>query len=102
MNKELEMDKYKHELQVEAWGHMVVECLPISTRAKNCLRNGNIITIGELVDRSPLELSKTFGLGKVCLSQIMLALCWLGLALREDKTEPQWISRLRKECRNDL
>lgn len=56
-----------------------VESLGLSVRANNCLRNANIKTIGELVQRTEAELWKTRGFGKKSLQEIKDELARIGL-----------------------
>lgn len=58
-----------------------VEELELSVRANNCLRNANITTIGELVQKTEAELMKTKNFGKKSLQEIKDELARLGLSL---------------------
>ncbi len=58
-----------------------VEELELSVRANNCLRNANITTIGELVQKTEAELMKTKNFGKKSLQEIKDELTRLGLSL---------------------
>jgi len=58
-----------------------VEELELSVRANNCLRNANITSIGELVQRTEAELMKTKNFGKKSLQEIKDELTRLGLSL---------------------
>jgi DNA-directed RNA polymerase subunit alpha len=58
-----------------------VEELELSVRANNCLRNANITTIGELVQRTEAELMKTKNFGKKSLQEIKDELARIGLSL---------------------
>ncbi len=58
-----------------------VEELELSVRANNCLRNANITTIGELVQRTEAELMKTKNFGKKSLQEIKDELQRIGLSL---------------------
>jgi DNA-directed RNA polymerase subunit alpha len=64
-----------------AWLGKSVEELELSVRANNCLRNANITTIGELVQRTEAELMKTKNFGKKSLQEIKDELGRIGLAL---------------------
>lgn len=71
-------------LGVEAantWLGKSVEELELSVRANNCLRNANITTIGELVQRTEAELMKTKNFGKKSLQEIKDELARIGLSL---------------------
>jgi DNA-directed RNA polymerase subunit alpha len=67
--------------QVNAWLGKSVEELELSVRANNCLRNANITTIGELVQRTEAELMKTKNFGKKSLQEIKDELARIGLSL---------------------
>lgn len=58
-----------------------VEELELSVRANNCLRNANIATIGELVQKTEVELMKTKNFGKKSLQEIKDELLRIGLSL---------------------
>ncbi len=64
-----------------AWLGKSVEELELSVRANNCLRNANITTIGELVQRTEAELMKTKNFGKKSLQEIKDELARIGLSL---------------------
>jgi DNA-directed RNA polymerase subunit alpha len=66
---------------VNAWLGKSVEELELSVRANNCLRNANITTIGELVQRTEAELMKTKNFGKKSLQEIKDELARIGLTL---------------------
>lgn len=63
------------------WLVKSVEELELSVRANNCLRNANITTIGELVQRTEAELMKTKNFGKKSLQEIKDELARIGLSL---------------------
>jgi DNA-directed RNA polymerase subunit alpha len=58
-----------------------VEELELSVRANNCLRNANITSIGELIQRTEAELMKTKNFGKKSLQEIKDELTRIGLSL---------------------
>ena len=79
-----EMEMGTATLGVEAantWLGKSVEELELSVRANNCLRNANITTIGELVQRTEAELMKTKNFGKKSLQEIKDELARIGLSL---------------------
>ena len=79
-----EMDMGGATLGAEAantWLGKSVEELELSVRANNCLRNANITTIGELVQRTEAELMKTKNFGKKSLQEIKDELARIGLSL---------------------
>ena len=55
--------------------------LELSVRAANCLKNANIKSIGELVQRSENEMLKTKNFGKKSLNEIKEVLLEMGLEL---------------------
>jgi DNA-directed RNA polymerase subunit alpha len=81
-----------------------VEELELSVRSSNCLKNGNIRTIGELIGRSEDELSKVRNFGKKSLSEIKDKLKEWGLSLgMNDLSVIQGTARIpvKKEEGND-
>ena len=58
-----------------------VDELELSVRAYNCLKNADIRTIGELVQRSEAEMLKTKNFGRKSLSSIKTILAEMGLQL---------------------
>jgi len=58
-----------------------VEELELSVRANNCLRNANITSIGELIQKTEAELMKTKNFGKKSLQEIKDELARIGLSL---------------------
>ena len=66
-----------------------VEELELSVRSYNCLKNANIRTIGELVQKSEPEMLRTKNFGRESLNEIkeILQNMGLGLGMRiEDQT----------------
>ncbi len=62
--------------------------LELSVRAANCLKNDNIIYIGDLVQRTEAEMLKTPNFGRKSLNEIKYILTSMGLQLGMDV--PQW------------
>jgi DNA-directed RNA polymerase subunit alpha len=58
-----------------------VEELELSVRSYNCLKNANIKTIGELVQRTESEMLKTKNFGRKSLNEIKEILASMGLSL---------------------
>jgi DNA-directed RNA polymerase subunit alpha len=58
-----------------------VEELELSVRANNCLRNANITSIAELIQRTEADLMKTKNFGKKSLQEIKDELNRIGLSL---------------------
>jgi len=55
--------------------------LELSVRAANCLKNANIKTIADLVQKSEMEMLKTKNFGKKSLNEIKEILTEMGLGL---------------------
>jgi DNA-directed RNA polymerase subunit alpha len=58
-----------------------VEELELSVRSYNCLKNANIQTIGELVQKTEAEMLKTKNFGRKSLNEIKEILASMGLSL---------------------
>jgi DNA-directed RNA polymerase subunit alpha len=58
-----------------------VEELELSVRSYNCLKNANITTIRELVQKSEQEMLKTKNFGRKSLNEIKEILSAMGLSL---------------------
>ena len=58
-----------------------VEELELSVRSYNCLKNANIQTIGELVQKTEAEMLRTKNFGRKSLNEIKEILAGMGLAL---------------------
>lgn len=65
-----------------------VEELELSVRAANCLKNDNIVYIGDLVLKSETDMLKTPNFGRKSLNEIKKILADLGLSLGMDN--PDW------------
>ena len=65
-----------------------VDELELSVRATNCLKNENIVYIGDLVQKSNTELMRTPNFGRKSLTEIELTLGLLGLTL--GMNVPNW------------
>lgn len=76
-----------------------VEELELSVRSMNCLRNENIVYIGDLVAKSEGELLRTPNFGRKSLNEIKEVLVHLGLDLgmRVDGWPPENIEELAKK-----
>ena len=57
-----------------------VEELELSVRSYNCLKNANIQTIGDLVQKTEAEMLRTKNFGRKSLNEIKEILCGLGLS----------------------
>ncbi len=58
-----------------------VDEMELSVRSYNCLKNANIRTIGELVQKSEAEMLKTKNFGRKSLNEIKEVLTSMGLEL---------------------
>jgi DNA-directed RNA polymerase subunit alpha len=58
-----------------------VEELELSVRSYNCLKNANIQTIGELVQKTEAEMLRTKNFGRKSLNEIKEILGSMGLSL---------------------
>ena len=58
-----------------------VEELELSVRSYNCLKNANIKTIGDLVQKTEAEMLKTKNFGRKSLKEIKEILAEMGLSL---------------------
>ena len=65
-----------------------VEELELSVRSANCLKNDNIIYIGDLVQKSESEMLRTPNFGRKSLNEIKEVLTNMGLNLGQ--MIPEW------------
>ena len=65
-----------------------VEELELSVRSANCLKNDNIIYIGDLVQKTEGEMLRTPNFGRKSLNEIKEVLSQMGLSLGMDV--PSW------------
>ena len=81
--KEVEHDAAYEETQAELNAHLSrsVNELELSVRAANCLKNANIKTIEDLVQKTEMEMLKTKNFGKKSLNEIKEVLAEMGLSL---------------------
>lgn len=79
-------DDRKPEIRNENLNRSVEE-LELSVRSYNCLKNANIQTIGELVQKTEAEMLKTKNFGRKSLNEIkeILASMGLGLGMKIDE-----------------
>ncbi|MFI5111207.1 MAG: DNA-directed RNA polymerase subunit alpha [Terriglobales bacterium] len=73
-------DERKPEIRNENLNRSVEE-LELSVRSYNCLKNANIQSIGELVQKSEAEMLKTKNFGRKSLNEIKEILASMGLSL---------------------
>jgi DNA-directed RNA polymerase subunit alpha len=75
-----EMSEGEREVWWEKLNKSVDE-MELSVRSYNCLKNANIRTIGELVQKSEAEMLKTKNFGRKSLNEIKEILASMGLSL---------------------
>ena len=61
-----------------------IDDLDFSVRAYNCLKRANINTLGDLVEKSELEMMKIRNLGKKSLKEVMDKIKDMGLKFRDE------------------
>jgi DNA-directed RNA polymerase subunit alpha len=76
----VELSETDREMWSEKLGKSVDE-MELSVRSYNCLKNANIRTIGELVQKSESEMLKTKNFGRKSLNEIKEILAGMGLSL---------------------
>ncbi len=76
-----------------------VEELELSVRSYNCLKNANIQTIAELVQKGDTEMLKTRNFGRKSLNEIkeILEEMGLGLGMKLEEDDLKQIAALRKK-----
>ncbi len=83
-----------------------VEELELSVRSYNCLKNANIQTIAELVQKTDSEMLKTRNFGRKSLNEIKEILedmgLHLGIKLEEDDLKQITHARKKKEVEADV
>lgn len=88
IQEEQEVDEEQEQL-VENLNRSVDE-LELSVRSYNCLKNADIRTIGELVQRNEPEMLKTRNFGRKSLNEIKEILTSMGLGLGMDLQDIDW------------
>jgi len=87
----VELSEHDREAWSEKLGKSVDE-MELSVRSYNCLKNANIRTIGELVQKTEAEMLKTKNFGRKSLNEIKEILGTMGLSLGmklDNYTQPQ-------------
>jgi len=76
-----------------------VDELELSVRSANCLKNDNIVYIGDLIQKTEAEMLRTPNFGRKSLNEIKEVLTQMGLHLGMDITEwpPENIEELAKK-----
>lgn len=88
VQEEQEVDEEQEQL-IENLNRSVDE-LELSVRSYNCLKNADIRTIGELVQRNEAEMLKTRNFGRKSLNEIKEILTNMGLGLGMDLQDVDW------------
>ncbi|MCX7069058.1 MAG: DNA-directed RNA polymerase subunit alpha [Methylococcales bacterium] len=91
VNEQLEDEKVEVEEVFEPVLLRPVDDLELTVRSANCLKAENIFYIGDLIQRTEVELLKTPNLGKKSLTEIkdILALKGLSLGMRLENWPPE-------------
>jgi DNA-directed RNA polymerase subunit alpha len=77
----LEEEQPKKEIKANEYLDRSVEELELSVRSNNCLKNANIKTIRDLVQKTESEMLKTKNFGRKSLNEIKEILATMGLSL---------------------
>jgi DNA-directed RNA polymerase subunit alpha len=77
----LEEEQPKKEIKTNEYLDRSVEELELSVRSNNCLKNANIKTIRDLVQKTESEMLKTKNFGRKSLNEIKEILATMGLSL---------------------
>ena len=81
-----------------------VDELELSVRSANCLKNDNIVYIGDLIQKTEAEMLRTPNFGRKSLNEIKEVLSGMGLHLGMDIVDwpPENIEDLAKKFENEL
>jgi len=81
-----------------------VDELELSVRSANCLKNDNIVYIGDLVQKTEAEMLRTPNFGRKSLNEIKEVLSTMGLRLGMELPAwpPENIEELAKKLENDF
>jgi len=74
-----------------------VDELELSVRSYNCLKNANIRTIGELVQKNEAEMLKTRNFGRKSLNEIKEILTLMGLGLGMNLEGVEWTPEVKQD-----
>ena len=86
--KKAAADEGKPELPFNPALLKKVDELELSVRSANCLKNDNIVYIGDLIQKSEAEMLRTPNFGRKSLNEIKEVLAGMGLSLGMDV--PNW------------
>ena len=81
-----------------------VDELELSVRSANCLKNDNIVYIGDLIQKTEAEMLRTPNFGRKSLNEIKEVLAQMGLRLGMDVSNwpPEDIDELAKKLESDF
>ena len=63
---------------------MSIDDLDLSVRAYNCLKRASISTLGDLIEKTEIEMMKIRNLGKKSLKEVTDKIKELGLKFRDE------------------
>ena len=91
LDSESEVEEVEPEAEIDPALIRPVDDLELTVRSANCLKAENIYYIGDLIQRTEVELLKTPNLGRKSLTEIkeVLATRGLSLGMRIDNWPPQ-------------
>ncbi|MBS4774111.1 MAG: DNA-directed RNA polymerase subunit alpha [Proteobacteria bacterium] len=97
---EMEVEAEKEELPFNRNLLKKVEELELSVRSANCLKNDNIVYIGDLVQKTEAEMLRTPNFGRKSLNEIKEVLAKMGIHLGMDTPgwPPENIEELIRRC----
>ena len=97
---ENEVEDVKEELPFNRNLLKKVEELELSVRSANCLKNDNIVYIGDLVQKTEAEMLRTPNFGRKSLNEIKEVLAKMGIHLGMETPgwPPENIEELIKKC----
>ncbi|MBE6444488.1 MAG: DNA-directed RNA polymerase subunit alpha [Alphaproteobacteria bacterium] len=97
---EVEVEAEKEELPFNRNLLKKVEELELSVRSANCLKNDNIVYIGDLVQKTEAEMLRTPNFGRKSLNEIKEVLAKMGIHLGMDTPgwPPENIEDLIRRC----
>ena len=97
---ETETESEKEELPFNRNLLKKVEELELSVRSANCLKNDNIVYIGDLVQKTEAEMLRTPNFGRKSLNEIKEVLAKMGIHLGMDTPgwPPENIEELIRRC----
>ena len=102
----IEEKKEEEEMEIKFNKNLLrkVDELELSVRSANCLRNDNIIYIGDLVQKTENDMLRTPNFGRKSLNEIREVLMQMGLNLGMDIAEwpPENIEELSKTLDENL